>query len=397
MAAIGAENRSAPPRVLDARDARAEEPLAATIRTPEGRVLELELPAWRHRRIHLGMVHHATAGFFEVAHGHRPVGGATRWNSRRWEDSYLLGGAAAGDRWLDAAMRRVSTLCSRWRREVAIGPAVRCEANGSKASVVHSRWLWFDVDEPAYLPRLHAFLQRHPPHLHLESAGSGGEHAYWMLDRPQPAIVRDPFTGDPVEWIERAHARLIEHIGQRVVIDGRSMLRGADPACKDRSRVMRLAGTTNYKTGRLARIISANFALAPYTIDQLVGHLPDPETAAPRRRRTPTASRSALAPGSGEDPLKQIPALDYFVRIADREANRSGHVRCPSPHHEDRNPSCSVTGPDPYAWLCHSCGIGGYIYDLASAIQGGPTGPELRGAAFAAAAELVNSHYRRTV
>jgi hypothetical protein len=33
-------------------------------------------------------------------------------------------------------------------------------------------------------------------------------------------------------------------------------------------------------------------------------------------------------------------------------------------------------------WHCHACGAGGTIYDLASAVLGGPTGHELRGEAF---------------
>ena len=39
---------------------------------------------------------------------------------------------------------------------------------------------------------------------------------------------------------------------------------------------MRLGGTVNSKSGRYARILEADFQLAPYPIEHLVGDLPDP-------------------------------------------------------------------------------------------------------------------------
>ena len=138
---------------------------------------------------------------------------------------------------------------------------------------------------------------------------------------------------------------------------------------------MRLAGSVNGKTGAYARIVEADFALAPYPIAQLVGDLPDPAShAAPRPRR----------PGNSTDPYKRISPPEYFEKLAGIVVPRDGLVSCPAPEHDDRNPSCSV-GASPETGLVlplGGCGARGAIYDLASVLLGGPWGHELRGEAF---------------
>src|SRR6478752_7160662 len=62
----------------------------------------------------------------------------------------------------------------------------------------------------------------------------------------------------------------------------------------------------------------------------------------------------------------------------------------PSPHRTPPptpHPSCSVGAHAQDGWCCHAagCGARGAIYDLASALVGGPWGPALRGEAFARA------------
>lgn len=403
MAALATMTRTADPPMrsfeLDAGDLRANEPLRLRIRARSGSVFDGCLPAWRHRRIHLGYLHEDTAGYFEIAHGYRPPDGRTRWGSRRRDDSYWLGGATGGAAWLDEAIGHISRLSARPRREVAIGPAVRIEPGPTKAAVGGSRWLWVDVDEPAYLPRLYAFLLQFPAHLRVASGGSGGEHAYWRLAEPQPSRAFDAETGAEIEWIERAHSRLLEHIGVRVEVDGHEVLRGADSKCKDRSRVMRLPGTVNYKTGQQARLISADFALAPYSIQQLVGHLPDRQPTAPpppprptRRRLAGDASRRPLS-SDRIDAYRQIPAVEYAARMTGQQPDGSGLIRCPAQHHEDTNPSCSVTGPNPTLFCCHGCETQGTIFDFASALLGGPTGRSLRDDAFHRAYAHVDEHF----
>ena len=213
-------------------------------------------------------------------------------------------------------------------------PARRCSSprpfgpqpRGDKHAVSETRFLWVDVDRPDGLPALWAFLAERPCHLLVESS-AGHAHAYWKLDRPLPATVLIESTGELVEPIERAHLRLIHHLGTGA--DGKPNV--ADPACAERSRVMRLAGSVNGKTGAHARILEADLALPAYPIRQLVGDLPDPATYSPAHPSAGTTNA---------DPYKRIGPREYFERLAGIVVPRDGLVNCPA--HEDRVPSCSV-------------------------------------------------------
>jgi hypothetical protein len=228
-----------------------------------------------------------------------------------------------------------------------------------------------DVDEHEPLDGLYAFLAERPCHLLVASAGSdAGTHAYWRLDTPLTAVRVDARTGEVSEPIERANARLIAHLG-------------ADRACRDRARLLRLCGSPNHKHGEWARIVNADLALAPYSLYELVGDLPDPE---PDR----FVPHRAAGPRTVEDPYKRIPAAEYMARLAGRAPNRAGYVRCPVPSHPDEHPSCHVGGPNPTMWHCQSWQAAGSIYDLASLVLGGPYGrARLHGEAFKAARKLV--------
>ena len=252
-----------------------------------------------------------------------------------------------------------------------VAPAARAAARGDKHAVSETRFLWVDVDHPDQLPALWALLAERPCHLLVESGGSGGVHAYWKLDQPLPATRTIETTGELVEPIERAHLRLIHHLGTGA--DGKPNV--ADPACAERSRVMRLAGTVNGKTGAHARILEADLALPAYPIGQLVGDLPDPPRrsrpapASPARARIRTsgsarASTSSGSPASSSRGTGSCAARPPATRIATRRARSE-----PTPSQ---------------GWRCHAggCGARGAIYDLASVVLGGPWGPELRGEAF---------------
>ena len=172
--------------------------------------------------------------------------------------------------------------------------------------------------------------------------------------------------------IERAHLRLIHHLGTGV--DCKPNV--ADPACAERSRVMRLAGSVNGKTGEHARILEADLALPAYPIAQLVGDLADPAPA--------PASRARARENSITDPYKRIGPREYFERLAGIVVPPDGLVCCPAAGHADHHPSCSVGADASQGWRCHAggCGARGAIYDLASVLIGGPWGPQLRGEAF---------------
>jgi hypothetical protein len=332
-----------------------------------------ELPPERHRQIQLGMLHRHTDGLVELTPGARDLEGRLHVDRRSRPEHYLPGGASGRRAWLTKLLEHAERIAAGEyvrlgtpqppREEAFVGVAARHEARGSKHAVSETRFLWLDIDRPDRLEVLWEFLAERPCHLLVESAGSGGVHAYWALDRALPARFGDR------EPIEQANTRIIHALGEDV----------ADANCRERSRLLRLAGTINFKTGNWERVIEANLALPPYEPHRLVGDLADPPTTlcAPVRRHAKT----------DDDPYKRIPAPTYFALLAGITVPpRGGLVRCPA--HDDEHPSCSVSATEP-VWRCHACSAGGTVYDLASAVLGGPTGPELRGDAFKRARAFV--------
>ena len=342
-----------------------------------------ELAPARHRALHLGLLHAESDGHVELTPGTRPPGGKVEIDRRARREHFLPGGATGTPGWLNRLLehaRRIVTgdyARARFdglaREEAFVGVTPRTRPRGSKDAVAYTRWLWVDVDRPDQLPALWAFLAERPCHLLIESAGSGGMHAYWKLDRPLQAVRVDERTGEAIEVIERANARLIHCLGSDP--DGNPAV--ADPACRKRSQPMRLAGTVNWKTGRYARIVEADFHMTPYSPEALVGDLPDPPWAT-THHAVPTL------PGGGDrDRYKRIPPPVYFDALAGITVPATGgRVRCPVTTHEDRHPSCDVSSRPETGWYFRSCEAGGAIYDLASVLLGGPHGRQLRGEQF---------------
>jgi hypothetical protein len=367
--------------------------LPCRVRLQDGRVFSGELPAARHRALQLGMLHPDSEGLVELTPGTRPPDGKLELDQRRRSCHYLPGGAGEHDgRWLERLLEHAERIVSgeyayklidgkrreelfdgEPREEAFVGVCPRTRSEGGKRAVEYTRWLWVDVDKPGELPALWALVAERPCHVLVESAGSGGVHAYWRLDRPLPAVQLDERTGELIEWIERANLRLIHRLGTGP--DGKPTV--GDSQCAERARVMRLAGTINHKTGRHARILQADLALDPYPIAQLVGDLPDPAAPPPTPRR-----RGAPRAIAHHDPYKGIAPPEYFEMLAGITVPASGRVRCPSPTHDDEHPSCDVGDDASQGWICRACGAGGAIYDLASVLLGGPTGQALRGEEF---------------
>ena len=203
------------------------------VRLADGRVFTGALAPERHRALQLGMLHEGTTGLVEIAAGARRDG-RLQITTRRRGDHFLPGGAAGGGEWLGALLGLAARHADAGE-EVFLAPAVRWAARGDKHAVTATRFLWVDVDEPDELPALWTFLAERPCHPLIESS-AGDAHAYWKLDRPLPATLLIESTGELVEPIERAHLRLIHHLGTGA--DGKPNV--ADPACAERSRVMRL-------------------------------------------------------------------------------------------------------------------------------------------------------------
>ena len=343
--------------------------LRCRVHVADGRTFSGELPPERHRALQVGLLHADSDGLVELAAGARRDGNL-QITTRTRADHFLPGGKAGAEDWLESLLALAQTHVNRGE-EVFLAPAVRTRARGDRHAVTHTRALWVDVDQPGQLPVLWAFLAERPCHLLVES-GSGGAHAYWRLAQPLPATRLVGKPGELLEPIEQAHRRIIDQLG----VDRTGKPNVADPSCKDRSRVMRLSGSVNRKTGRHARILEADFQLAPYPIDALVGDLPDPRSQRQDRRSGRTMDHN--------DPYKRISPPEYFEALAGIEVPRGGLVSCPAPWHPDAHPSCSVGTDSTQGWKCHggSCGAGGAIYDLASVLLGGPWGRELRGEQF---------------
>jgi hypothetical protein len=369
--------------------------LRCRVRLADGRVFTGALPPARHRAIQLGMLHTDTAELVELTPGTRGADGKLSLDRRRRPEHYLPGGAAGRRGWLDALLAHAEQIVAGAhatqraaagpREEAFVGVAPRTHRRGDKHAIAHSRFLWVDVDEPGELPALWALLAERPCHLLIESGGSGGAHAYWKVAEPLAAAFVEPRTGEVIEPIEQANLRLIHRLG--VDDDGRPCV--ADVACRERARVMRLAGTVNWKTGQHARVVEADFALPAYPLAELVGGLPDPSPAPSADLRTRRASVDET------DPYKRIAPPEYFRRLAGITVPRGGLVSCPAPAHDDRHPSCSVGAEASQGWCCHSgeCGARGAIYDLASVLHGGPWGRELRGSAFTRARARVREAF----
>jgi hypothetical protein len=363
--------------------------LPTRVRLADGRIHEAAISAERHGRLHLGLLHSDSDGYVEIAAGRRPPGGKLRITTRRDAGHFLPGGAKGGPRWLKALLALVATHVAAGD-EVCVAPAVRWERAAAKPHVAHTNWLWIDVDGADGLPAVRRLLRDKPAHLVVESAGSGGVHCYWRLRSPLPARADATGSTRPAgERAERTMTDAIEAAHERLIFALGFAWRGstpvptvADRACKDRSRVMRLAGTVNGKTGRHARVIWADLALAPWSVRELVGELPDPPK--PKRVR---ASAQRLT--NHDDPYKRIAPAEYFLRLARIEVPEHRLVSCPNPAHGDTTPSCHVGSDAGEGWCCFGCGAAGAIYDLASVLLGGPTGQWLRGEQFRRAREHV--------
>jgi hypothetical protein len=374
--------------------------LAVTVRHRDGRLEQTTISPRAHQELHLRMLHGRTRGLVEIAAGRREKDGDLDIYTRRRSDHFLPGGGTGDPQWLERLMELVASHHQRGE-EVFVSPAIHAWASANKEAIQYSEWAWLDIDGAEHLGRLDALLQRKPARARIFSGGSGGEHAYWPLSEAIPArtltiskghtivnpeevtkrteqggvrIVgyRDLSTGQVItgrraeHWIEKANLRLIHKLGTRTR-DGQQVY-VADIKCRNRSRLMRLAGTIHGESGQYARISYLDLGLPAYSPRVLLGDLADPAQARPRRR--PGLRRFA------PDPLMQIPADVYFWRLAGIELPARGNISCPNPAHPDVHPSCSVSD---FVFYCHAdtCHVQGTIIDLYSLLNGGPTGDQL--------------------
>lgn len=382
--------------------------LPITVRQADGTEDTKEHPPAWHRASHLGLLHATTNGWVEIAGGRRDADGDLHIFTRHQPGHFQPGGAAGGPRWREPLLR-LAEQHDRRGDEVFVGVAPRAIRRGVKEAVHYTRCLWMDIDHAGYGQRIDEFLERFPAHVEIASAGGRGEdredghrHLVWMLSKPQVArTVIDRDTGElflnalevvqgtggrgrprivgyrdlrtkrlitnaeVTDWIERWNYRLIHLLGH---LDGESGKYIADKQCRERARVLRLAGTRNRKTGRYARIARVDRSLPLYEVTQLVSALKDPPRSRPVRVRD--------VRGHAYDPYRLIPAAVYFPVLAGVEVPAAGKLSCPSPQHPDIKPSCSVTDT---VFKCHSdkCAVAGTIYDLHALMTKRPFGDAL--------------------
>ena len=179
-------------------------------------------------------------------------------------------------------------------REVFAGPLARAVALPGRAGVTGGTVAWVDIDDPDALQRLAAFTPA--PTLLVASGGSGGAHAYWRLRRRLP--------GQTLEILNLALAARL----------------AADPAVRDRGRLLRLPGTRHGRTGNPCRLVSVDLRDVRHDPDDLADFTPaatatDAAGVRPRppaaRARWPRPDRPAglllgahrPGPRAGADPV----------------------------------------------------------------------------------------------
>ncbi|MGA2928722.1 MAG: hypothetical protein ABSG43_22580 [Solirubrobacteraceae bacterium] len=119
-------------------------------------MISRDLPAARHRAIHLWMLHSQFDGFVEITPGTRPPGRQVHIDRRQRPEHYLPVSPEHG--WLAPALEYCEEILSgayarghlgqlnESREECFVGVTCRTARAGNKENVSHSRWLWVDID-----------------------------------------------------------------------------------------------------------------------------------------------------------------------------------------------------------------------------------------------------------
>ena len=314
-------------------------PARVRVTRPDGTVFQQQLTAKQQIALYSELVH-TGKGLVELVAATRAADGSLRMRRRDDPRNYL----PAGDG---------RALAERARRHAATGHELfasvlpRTRPEPGKQAVERGRVVWIDLDEVDVGEGLVRVQSLRP---HLAVASGGGLHAYWRLAEELDAMA-----------VESLNRRLAHRLG-------------GDMSCTDRGRIMRLPGSFNAKRAAWCRILAADFARPLVDPDQVVRALADPE---PRRER----SRPPRVRLSEDDELGRIPPPVYFRLLCGLAVpSRGGYVLCPL--HDERTPSCMVWAEPERGWWCFGCGRGGGLYDLASLLEGGPWGRELRGSSF---------------
>ena len=256
-----------------------------------------------------------------------------------------------------AVDRAAATIRGHARRaDTYVGVLLREGRAGGKEYVSQSHLTWIEIDAPDSAQRLADAPQ--PPTMVVTSGTPGHLHVYWALD----ALIG-------LAAVESANRRLAH-------------LLGGDPACTDAARVLRPAGTLNFKHTPPAEVELVGYApQLAYPLAVLTDGLPDPADDEPSPQTTAVHSLDAYrqAAAAGQDlhqHLRGLPTAYYVERLTGQTPNREGKVCCP--FHDERTASlhCYPDG----TWYCYGCRAGGSVFDFASRLWNFPT----RGPSFVA-------------
>lgn len=211
----------------------------------------------------------------------------------------------------------------------------RLRQGGRNALVDYCFWLWAECDTAGAVER--ALLVRPQAHMVVRSS-PGRAHFYWALSE----ALR-------LDHLEVALKRLAWELG-------------ADMKATDRSRILRVPGTTNHKHGAPCEITQMNPHRNIVARD-LVSKLPDP--APPKALPVKKPRRDAEV-----ENLAATPARAYVERLSGKSIAR-GMCQCPlHKNGQERTASLHVGGPKDELWYCFGCGEGGDIFTFAAKLWG---------------------------
>lgn len=171
------------------------------------------------------------------------------------------------------------------RTDVFVGVVARRRRGGRREDLVErASVVWVDCDSDESVAALAAFRPR--PALLVASGSGQNRHAYWMLG-------------------EVVGLDVVEQLNRRL-----ALALGADVRCSDAARILRPAGSANWKSGRpdAVRLIALDQQRC-VDVAELDGRLPAlPAEPAARRRCSPRTA--------GEDRLLAIAPRVYVERLA---------------------------------------------------------------------------------
>ena len=240
---------------------------------------------------------------------------------------------AVGDR------RRLAAMVEARGRttDTYIGVAPRTRHEGGRDAVERVHALWADCDTPEAIAALESF---DPPPSMVVHSGSG-RHAYFAL--------WPPVGPDETETANRRIAHAL----------------GADMRATDAARILRPPSTFNFKgtfKGTGPKPVAVEHVnVEVYTLDQVVGALPDPDPE--RLPRRPVRLRVAT-----DDALLAVAPAVYVEALTGREVGRDGKIPCP--FHDDRTPSLHVFAEPERGWTCFGCRRGGTAIDFGAHLWG---------------------------